>query len=540
MNIKNSNLAMKRLIIYITFFILLFLGFIILRNSTWQGSTQLHTLMELLATTLALFVGAMALIHFYVKKNIDFLYIGSGFLGTSFLDGYHTIVTSIWFNQLWPSPPPSLIPWSWNASRIFLSVLMFLSWWMWEKRKKTGEAYRINEKSTYISIGVLTLLSFFFFAFVPLPTAYYPKLLFGRPEEFFSAIFFLLALIGYLKKGFWKNNHFEHWIVLSLIVGFMCQAMFMSFSFNLFDAMFDIAHLLKKASYICVLIGLLISMYLHFRQNEDSKEQIVAQGILLKQAQDALIRKEKFAVIGRVSGSIAHDIRHPLTTIKNSSYFLNVTIKNPDQKMKKHLKLIDSEVTHANEIITSFLRLSQTRAPEKSRVNTNEYVREFFAEFPFPERIKLTLELDNECCDIIADRLQLRQVIDNITTNSVRAMPDDGTLTVKTRRVLSSEQRLQSKEAKVSLPVRQTGELQTQKSELEGDLVEISFADSGSGIKKEILDKIFEPFFTTKSEGIGLGLSIVKDIITSNGGIISVESEECKGSTFKIMFPAVL
>ena len=244
----------------------------------------------------------------------------------------------------------------------------------------------------------------------------------------------------------------------------------------------------------------------------------------LKQLQDELVRKEKFAVIGRISGSIAHDIRHPLATIKNSSYFLNMTLKDPDEKTIKHLKLIDSKIAQADEIITALMRLSESKKPEKGRLNTNEYVKEFFVEFSLPDRIKLTVELDSECPDIIVDRLQLRQVFDNIVSNAVRAMPEEGALTVKTRRVLCRQTD--------SLPDRKAGELEV-------DFVEISFADTGSGIKKDILNKMFEPFFTTKMNGMGLGLSIVKGIVVSNGGNISVESEEGKGSMFKIKFPAI-
>jgi len=243
----------------------------------------------------------------------------------------------------------------------------------------------------------------------------------------------------------------------------------------------------------------------------------------LKEANNSLVLKEKFAVIGRVSGSIAHDIRHPLTIIKNSSYFLNMTLKDADEKTKKHLRLINGEVNHANEIITSLTRLSETKAPEKSRLNTYEYVKEFFEEYPLPKHIKHTLKLNSECPDIIVDRLQLRQVFSNLTANAVRAMPEKGLITVKTQSVSSSE----------------LSEPQTQDSALEGDFVEISFEDTGSGITKDDMDKIFEPFFTKKSKGMGLGLSIVKEIITSNDGYISVESEEGKGSTFKIKFPAV-
>ena len=230
--------------------------------------------METIACSLALIVGTVALVAFYSKKSNTLLLIGTGFFGTALLDGYHTFVTSEWFAHLLPSPPTSLIPWSWNASRVFLAILMFLSWWTWRKETRLEAAGRIREGTVYLIVGSLTAMSFVFFAFVPLPRAYYPELPFGRPEEFVSAGFFLIALVGYLKKGQWKSDPFEHCVILSLLVAFMGQAMFMSASYRLFDAMFDMAHLLKVVSYLFVLTGLFINMHRLFSQAENSAQQL--------------------------------------------------------------------------------------------------------------------------------------------------------------------------------------------------------------------------------------------------------------------------
>ncbi|MBE9563301.1 MAG: hypothetical protein IMF12_10615, partial [Proteobacteria bacterium] len=261
-------------ITYITLTISLFIGYFLLRDVAWQGTKQLHTLMEVVASLLALLVGIMALLHYYSKKNNTFLLIGTGFLGTSCLDVYHTIVTSTFFDLYFPSPPPSLIPWSWLASRIFLAFSLWLSWVVWNKEQKLGKNKVINEYIVYSATILLTISCFIFFAFIPLPRAYYPELFFHRPEELLPAIFFLLALIGYLRKGHWQTDTFEHWLVISLIVNFMGQIMFMSFSGHLFDTMFDSAHLLKKVSYICVLIGLLFNIYIMYKKSEKYAKQL--------------------------------------------------------------------------------------------------------------------------------------------------------------------------------------------------------------------------------------------------------------------------
>ncbi len=249
------------------------LSYLFLRTSTWQGSAQLHTIMECLATLLAFMVGSMAVVRYYSRQDDTFLIIGTGFLGTAFLDGYHALVTSIWFKDYLPSDLPALIPWSWVASRFFLAIILFYSWWAWYKKQKSDSHYHLPPSLVYVVTAFFTLSSFLFFAFFPLPRAYYPELFFHRPEEFAPALFFALALVGYLRKGAWKDNSFEHWLVLALIVNLVSQTVFMSFSGHLFDLEFDAAHLLKKVSYLCVLVGLFINMYDSFKQVEEEIEE---------------------------------------------------------------------------------------------------------------------------------------------------------------------------------------------------------------------------------------------------------------------------
>ena len=258
---------------YGTLGLVLVLLTVLLQWSSWLGNSQLHTLMELAACLTALFVGALALVRFYTRKNNTYLFVGVGFFGTFLLDGYHAFVTSPLMGYVMPSPPENLIPWSWNASRTFLAILMALSWWTWKREQRLGGAGRIGEKTVYAIVVVLTIVSFCFFAFFPLPRAYYPEFFFGRPEEFVAAALFLVALIGYLTKGDWQHNQFEHWLILSLIIGFVGQAVAMSRSFVLFDAMFDLAHLLKIVTYVCVLIGLLANSSQLFSQAERSAQQ---------------------------------------------------------------------------------------------------------------------------------------------------------------------------------------------------------------------------------------------------------------------------
>lgn len=231
-----------------------------LRDADWQGSQSLHTVMESLATLLAFLVGILALIRYFSQRDSQFLYVGTAFLGTGFLDAYHTVVTSAFFLPYMPSDYPHLVPWSWFASRLFLSVMLFMSWWLWYKHRHDPD-YRHRTALIFWATGLATLTCFLFFALFPLPAATEPDWPIPRPYDFAPALFFVCALIGYLRKGLWPRNDFEHWLVLSLIVGLATQTTFMPFSTHLNDTEFNVAHLLKKLSYILVMVGLLINLY---------------------------------------------------------------------------------------------------------------------------------------------------------------------------------------------------------------------------------------------------------------------------------------
>ena len=366
---------------YIILFGALLVLFLLLRTSNWQGSTQLHTIMEVVATLLAGIVGILTYVRFRSRKDNTLLFIATAFIGTSMLDGYHTIVTSSVFAGLFPSVPSSLIPWSWNASRNFLALLLFLSWWAWRRETRLGDKGRISERSVYITVGLLTLGSFIFFAFFPLPRAYYPEFFFGRPEEFISAGLFLGALIGYLKKGYWKQSHFEHWLVISILIGFMGQTIFMSSSFQLFDMMFDSAHLLKKMSYIAVLIGSIISIAHLFRSEEKHKEELEEEIINRKKTEAALISSEMeyrqlfdSSAVGNWSRDITV-LRSKLDGIKSRG------IKDLDEYLSKHPKEVHDIVGRMvlGEVNQTALDIFGAKSAEEIRKGFPK----IFAKIPF-------------------------------------------------------------------------------------------------------------------------------------------------------------
>lgn len=282
----------RRTVAYVAISLMLILANGLIWTSTWNASPAFHTMMEVVATMLAAVVGVVALVRYYSQKNNTMLLIGTGFLGSSLLDGYHTVITSWPFMARFPSPPPSLIPWSWLASHLFLSVLLWWSSFAARTSGKHGEVRLLNERIVFGWVAMLTLATGILFALVPLPRAIYPELAIPRPQELIPAAFLLAALVGYLRKGVWKESVSEHWLVLCILMRLLGMVPSMALSSRLHDQFFQGAHLFKQLSYLSVLIGLLFGMYELFRKAEmktqELDEQVKTRTVELAQTIDSL------------------------------------------------------------------------------------------------------------------------------------------------------------------------------------------------------------------------------------------------------------
>ena len=522
----SMTLAQSRVLSYVLVFLTLFFGYLLLRGWAWQGSTQLHTVMETVAFMLALLVGALSMVRFYTKKNNTFLFIGTGFVGTGLLDGYHAIVTSTFFASNFPSAPSSLIPWSWIASRLFLSILLWLSWLAWRREDRLGEAGKIGEKDVYLITGLLTVGSFLFFAFVPLPRAYYPEIVFHRPEEFVPALFFLVALVGYLRKAQWQSDDFEHWLVLSLIVGFLGQVMFMSFSGKLFDMEFDAAHTLKKVSYICVLTGLLINIYHLFKKSEARQVQLEAEIAEKRQTEEKLGRSnaelEQFAFIA------THDLQEPLRKMQSFGDLLASTSSEAlNEQAQGYLQRMRDAAGRMRTLINdllSFSRLSsqvQAYAPVDLRRLTREVLSDLEAQIAESGgRVEV-----EDLPTIDADPTQMRQLQQNLISNALKFhKPDEPPLVRVRGRIVNGY--------RANLSDKSTPE----------DTCEITVEDNGIGFDEKYLDRIFTVFQRLHGrdtyDGTGIGLATCRKIVERHGGSITAKSTPGEGATFIVTLPA--
>jgi len=224
-----------------------------------------------------------------------------------------------------------------------------------------------------------------------------------------------------------------------------------------------------------------------------------------KRLQEQLIVSEKLAAVGQLAASFSHDIRNPLAVIKNSIFFLEMRLKETtDDKVRKHLRILGEEINYANVMVTDLLDFTRKNPPRLQEANLNEVVTSAVSPLSIPEKVKLAFK-PGEIPLMLIDEVQLQRVFTNMVLNAVQAMPNGGKLTVQTSR--------------------------------DHNFAEIAFSDTGIGIGEENLRRIFTPFFSTKTSGVGLGLSICKQIVEGHGGRITVRSKEGNGSTFTIKLP---
>ena len=225
----------------------------------------------------------------------------------------------------------------------------------------------------------------------------------------------------------------------------------------------------------------------------------------LKEAQEELVRKEKLAVLGQLSGGVGHELRNPLGVISNAAYFLKETLTDADKTTKEYLDIISQEVIDAEKIVSNLLDLSRTKPSERTEVAVSELILKILDKKHPPKDIKVTTNIPKDISSIFVDSNQISQVLTNLITNAYQAMTDGGSLTINAREHKNK--------------------------------VYIDIIDTGCGIPKKDTEKIFEPLYTTKARGIGLGLSVSKNLVEANNGSIKVESTKGKGTTFTVILP---
>ena len=242
-----------------------------------------------------------------------------------------------------------------------------------------------------------------------------------------------------------------------------------------------------------------------------------------KALEEQFAQSQKMQAVGQLAGGIAHDFNNVLTAIIGFSDLLLASHSTTDPSFND-IKSIKQNAQRAAGLVRQLLAFSRRQTLRPQVLHLNDVISELAVLLRrlIGAKVKLELGRGRDLWPVKADLTQLEQVIINLAVNARDAMPDGGDLAINTGNVASGEV---SEFNYQLLP--------------EADYVLIEVSDTGTGIAKEIMDKIFDPFFSTKEvgKGTGLGLSTVYGIIKQTGGFIFCDSEEGKGTTFRIFLP---
>jgi PAS domain S-box-containing protein len=239
--------------------------------------------------------------------------------------------------------------------------------------------------------------------------------------------------------------------------------------------------------------------------SERLEEMVGERTKALEETQEQLLRKEKLAAIGQLSGGIGHELRNPLGVISSAAYMLRSILPDADERVRAYLSLISEEAESATKIVNDLMDFARTRPAQREETDVASLIAHVLERHPPSQDVQVSVETATDLPIAFVDPQQIALVLGNLISNAYQAMPDGGTLTIGA----------------------QTGN---------GTIV-LSVRDTGCGIPEEDRDRLFEPLFTTKSRGIGLGLATSKSLIEANGGGIEVESQEGRGSAFTITLP---
>jgi PAS domain S-box-containing protein len=249
----------------------------------------------------------------------------------------------------------------------------------------------------------------------------------------------------------------------------------------------------------------------------------------LERTREALFRSQKMEAVGQLTGGLAHDFNNVLAVILGNLEILRLHVKD-DTVACDLIDTIARAATHAQDLTTNLLAFARGRQLNPQSIDINALVQRMVRLLArtLPSRIDIKTDLRDEARTARVDPAALEAAILNVVLNARDAMPDGGTVCLRTSRF------------DLTSPVPAARTDPDSPGLAPGAYAALDIEDTGSGMPPEVMAHVFEPFFTTKNEGgTGLGLSMVHGFAQQCGGDVSILSTPGKGTTVRILLPLV-
>lgn len=219
------------------------------------------------------------------------------------------------------------------------------------------------------------------------------------------------------------------------------------------------------------------------------------------------LRAERWTHLGQASAGVAHELRNPLTVIETSVFLLKERTQG-DPVCERHLRRIADQVTIAGDIVGDLLDTARARPMHSAPVDLPALIHEALASVPREPDVAVAVELAPSLPAVHGDARRLRQVLINLVSNAVHAM-------ASRERPRRLEVSLRAADGAVELAVR----------------------DHGPGVAPDDLPRLFEPLFSTRRGGVGLGLSLSRQIVEAHGGALTADNAPGGGARFTLRLP---
>jgi PAS domain S-box-containing protein len=243
--------------------------------------------------------------------------------------------------------------------------------------------------------------------------------------------------------------------------------------------------------------------------NQDLERRVAEGTAEVRAMQDELLRKERLTTLGKLTASVAHELRNPLSAIRNSLHVMRGIDGPPDTVLERQIARVDRCVERCDRIISDLIDYSHVRKLVRRAARIDAWIAEFVEQRPLPQGFVLDLRLATAGALVRIDHDRFRSAISHLVDNAVQAMDELPT---------GSERRLT---------------IETHATET----VRMVIADTGPGIPPEVLPQVFEPLFSTRNFGTGLGLPTVKQIIELHDGMIDITSIQGRGTSVALLLP---